>query len=146
MLSRSDMTDSRFHLPMPRSAAGLFIGVSALALAGCAAIGDSAVSQAFVDPATYELYDCKQLAAERTGLAERLAKLERLMRKADTGVGGPVVTEIAYRNDYIAVKARARLADDTWRSHRCVDEPVAANPLDKIAAPAPMQPLRSPRR
>ncbi|WP_244432010.1 twin-arginine translocation pathway signal [Rhodopseudomonas sp. B29] len=124
----------------PRFAAGFSIaGFAALALAGCAAIGDSAVSQAFVDPATYELYDCKQLATERASLAERLGKLERLMRKADTGVAGPVVTEIAYRNDYIAVKARARLADETWRSHRCVDQPSA---LDNVVVP----PQRAPGR
>ena len=36
-----------------------------MALGGCAGLGDSAVSTAFVDPARYDLYDCKQLETER---------------------------------------------------------------------------------
>lgn len=94
------------------------ITIAALGLSGCAGMGDSALSQAFVDPAKYELYDCKQLEAERKSLDERLAKLDGLMRKAQTGVAGPVVSEIAYRNDYINVKAQSRLAEQTWRENQ----------------------------
>ena len=74
-------------------------------LAGCAGsfseMGDS-MTLAFVDPAKYDYYDCKQLEAERKSLATRIEELQRLMAKADTGAAGPVVAEIAYRNDYIA--------------------------------------------
>lgn len=119
------MDQFRNHrLLMPRPVMALLSVVAgACALAGCAAIGDSAMSQAFVDPAAYELYDCQQLANERTSLSARLTQLDGLMRKAQTGVGGAVVSEVAYRNDYIAVKARARLADQVWQDRACVDKP-----------------------
>jgi len=107
---------------------------AASGLSGCAGIGDSALSQAFVDPAKYALYDCKQLQAERKSLNTRLAKLEGLMRKAQTGVAGPVVSEVAYRNDYINVKAQLQLADETWRDNRCVE---TAEPTAPVAPGAP---------
>ena len=51
------------------------------------------MSTAFADPAKYQLYDCKQLEAERKNLANRSAELQGLMAKAETGVAGPVVAE-----------------------------------------------------
>ena len=74
---------------------------------------------AFADPAKYELYDCKQLEAERKSLASRAAELQGLMAKAETGVGGAVVSELAYRNDYVAVRGQTRLAEEAWRKNRC---------------------------
>ncbi|WP_420132745.1 twin-arginine translocation pathway signal [Rhodopseudomonas sp.] len=116
--------------------AGLLAGAG---LSGCAAIGDSAVSQAFVDPARYELYNCEQLAAERKSLDARLADLDGLMRKAETGVAGSVVSEVAYRNDYINVKAQSRLAEQTWRDNKCTE------PAAPAAAPAGAKPPRAKR-
>ena len=37
------------------------------------------------------------------------------MAKAETGVAGSVVAEVAYRNDYIALRAQSKLADEAWR-------------------------------
>ena len=73
-------------------------------IAGCSSLGGSPMT-VFADPAKYELYDCKQLEVERRNLANRAAELQGLMAKAETGVGGTVVAELAYRNDYIAVRA-----------------------------------------
>ncbi|MGP9811418.1 twin-arginine translocation pathway signal [Rhodopseudomonas sp. NSM] len=115
--------------------------VGAGGLSGCAAIGDSAMSQAFVDPAKYDLYNCEQLAAERKALDARLADLDGLMRKAQTGVAGSVVSEVAYRNDYINVKAQSRLAEQTWRDNKCVE----AAPPPAAAAPGPRAPAHSGR-
>lgn len=114
----SAMTDRRFSQTAIRLAATALIA-GAAGLSGCAAIGDSAISQAFVDPARYDLYDCKQLEVERSSIGAELARLERLMRKAETGVGGAVVAEVAYRNDYLNVQARGRLVEQTWRDRRC---------------------------
>ena len=74
-------------------------------LGGCANVGDSFASSAFVDPAKYEQFDCKQLEGERKALAMRTAELQGLIAKAETGVGGSVVGELAYRNDYISARA-----------------------------------------
>ena len=64
--------------------------VPGLGLGGCANLGDSFASGAFVDPAKYDMYECKQLEPERKTLANRAAELQGLMAKADTGAGGAV--------------------------------------------------------
>ncbi|MBB4368829.1 hypothetical protein GGD63_001608 [Bradyrhizobium sp. cir1] len=103
-------------------------------LAGCAGISET-VAPAFADPARYELYDCKQLEAERKSLANRTSDLQRLMDKAETGAGGAVVSELAYRNDYVAVRGQAQLVDDAWRRNRCRETPPDAKP--QASAPQP---------
>jgi hypothetical protein len=106
-----------------------------VALSGCAGMSET-VAPAFADPAKYELYDCKQLEGERKALAERTADLQRLMDKAETGTGGTVVSELAYRNDYVAVRGSAQLAEDAWRRNKCRETPPGAAP----SASAPQRP------
>jgi hypothetical protein len=110
------------------AAALLALGIG---LGGCAGMSDG-MSTAFADPAKYELYDCKQLEAERKNLAARAAELQGLMAKADTGVAGPVVAELAYRNEYISVRGQAKFAEDAWQSNKCH----ASLPAAAGAAPA----------
>ena len=121
----------------PAMAALLLLGGG---VAGCANMSDGMTS-AFADPAKYDLYDCKQLETERKTLAVRSAELQGLMTKADTGVAGPVVAELAYRNDYIAVRAQSRLADEAWRRNKCHDTPVVAG--KPVTSPAPVENNRS---
>ena len=105
------------------------------ALSGCAGVSET-IAPAFADPARYELYDCKQLESERKGLAARTADLQKLMDKAETGTGGAVVSELAYRNDYIAVRGSAQSAEDAWRRNKCRETPPNTPP----AAAAPQRP------
>jgi hypothetical protein len=100
-------------------------------LSGCAGMSDT-IAPAFADPAKYELYDCKQLEPERKTLAARTAELQGLMTKAETGVAGPMVAELAYRNEYIALRGQSKLADEAWQKNRCVESKPEAPP----AAPA----------
>ena len=116
-----------------RAAAALL--AAGVALSGCAGMSET-VAPAFADPAKYELYDCKQLESERKGLAARTADLQKLMDKAETGAGGAVVSELAYRNDYISVRGQAQLAEDAWRRNKCRDTPPGTVP----AASAPQRP------
>jgi len=118
---------------MPCALAALV--VAGFALSGCAGVSET-IAPAFADPAKYELYDCKQLEAERKALAARTADLQKLMDKAETGTGGAVVSELAYRNDYIAVRGQAQLAEDAWRRNRCRETPPAAASV----ATAPQRP------
>ena len=105
------------------------------AMSGCASISDSGASLAFADPAKYDLYECKQLEPERQTLAKRAAELQGLMAKAETGVGGAVVAEVAYRNDLIAVRGQQRLADEAWQRNRCRETiPGEATPVTPPAA------------
>ena len=107
------------------------------ALGGCASVSDT-ISPAFVDPARYDLWDCKQLAPERRNLVKRVEDLERLMAKAETGAGGAVVAEVAYRNDYLATRGQQKLMEETWRKNKCreSDMEVAAPPTPPTVAPA----------
>jgi hypothetical protein len=86
------------------------------------------ISPAFADPAKYDLYDCKQLEPERKSLAARTAEIQGLMTKAETGVAGPVVAEMAYRNDYIALRGQSKLADEAWQKNRCQESKPEAKP------------------
>jgi hypothetical protein len=95
------------------------------------------MSTAFADPARYELYDCPQLETERKNLATRSAELQGLMAKADTGFAGPVVTELAYRNDYVAVRGQSHLAEEAWQRNKCRDTPKAAAAAKMAAQAAP---------
>ena len=131
------------RLPPPRVRAAAVLAF-ALSLPGCAEMSDS-VSLAFADPAKYDLYDCKQLEPERKKLAARSAELQGLMAKAETGVGGAVVAEVAYRNEYIAVRGQVKLAEEAWQKNRCRETmPGAAMPVAPPAAP-PTPPSRAGR-
>ena len=120
---------------LPRAAAVSALLLLATALCGCAQMGDT-MSSAFADPAKYDLYECKQLEPERKALANRAAELQGLMAKAETGVGGAVVSELAYRNDYIAVRGQQKLAEETWRRNKCHESPPAA-PASVALTPPP---------
>jgi hypothetical protein len=125
---------ARHSLPLPSIPAATALLALGVGLAGCAQMGES-MSSAFVDPAKYDLYDCKQLEAERKSLAGRTAALQGLMAKAETGTGGAVVVEVAYRNDYIALRAQAKLADEVWERNKCQPSPPAAAAPATPAAP-----------
>jgi len=146
---------SAYEGPMPlfpsdrrsfsRSLAALALLALGTGLAGCAQMGET-ISPAFVDPAKYDLYDCKQLETERKAIASRTAELQGLMSKAETGVGGSVVAEVAYRNDYIAVRGQSKLLEEAWRKNRCQDfkpDANAAAPMPPNIKPAPVRGGRS---
>lgn len=115
-----------------RAISMIVLTASGLSLGGCAGMGDGALSGAFVDPATYELYDCKQLEAARKSLEARTTQLQGYIDKAQTGTAGTVVGEVAYRNDYISTRASLKLANEAWERGKCVATPTPA----PAAAPA----------
>ena len=130
---------SRIACRQPLSRAAFAVALLALGggLSGCAGsvsdLGDN-VTMAFADPAKYDYYDCKQLEGERKAIAARMEDLQRLMAKAETGVVGPVVAELAYRNDYISYRGQAKFADEAWRRNKCVETPPATPGTASAAA------------
>ena len=119
-----------------RTALTLALLAFGLGLSGCADMSEG-MTTAFADPAKYELYNCKQLEAERKTLASKTAELQGLIAKAETGTGGTVVAELAYRNDYIALRGQSHYAEEAWRKNRCRPSPPgAASASDTPAAPA----------
>lgn len=127
--------------PMPhvhffsRGLATLALVALGAGLSGCAGMSDT-IAPAFADPSKYDLYDCKQLEPERKSLAARTAELQGLMTKAETGVGGAVVAEMAYRNDYIALRGQSKLAEEAWQRNRCQDSKPEGPPPVASAVPA----------
>ena len=116
--------------PLPRAATAIALLALGLGLAGCASsvseFGDN-LTTAFADPARYDFYDCKQLQNERKSINSRIDELKRLMAKAETGVAGPVVAEVVYRNDYIASRGQLKFLDEAWRRNKCVEVLESAN-------------------
>jgi hypothetical protein len=123
-----------FRVP-PQAFAGMVLLACGSLLSGCADMSDGMTS-AFADPAKYNLYDCKQLETERKGLSVRMAELQGLMSKAQDGFAGPAVAEIAYRNDYIALRGQKKNADEAWALNKCHDSPPAKAAETPPAAPA----------
>jgi hypothetical protein len=124
------------RLSLPRAATLAALFALGMGLSGCADMSDS-MTTAFADPAKYDLYECKQLETERKALANRAAELQGLMAKANTGVAGPVVAELAYRNEYVSVRGQARFADEAWERNKCHPSPPAAAAEAPGLAPAP---------
>jgi hypothetical protein len=127
--------------PARVGATAALLAVTAV-LSGCSSMSDD-MSAAFADPSRYELYDCKQLENERKGLASRAAELQGLMAKAETGTAGPLVAEMAYRNDYIAVRGMSHFADEAWRKNKCHEStPAATAPITPPTPAPPAKPSR----
>jgi hypothetical protein len=121
---------------LPRAAAVLVLLAAGFALSGCSDMNES-LTTVFADPAKYELWDCKQLEPERKRLANRAAELQGLMAKAETGAAGPVVAELAYRNDYVAVRGQSHYAEEAWRRNKCHETAPAAESPPASVKPAP---------
>ena len=132
--------------PFPRSLAVLALLVLGAGLSGCASVGDNMAS-AFADPAKYDLYECKQLEPERKNLADRAAQQQGLMAKAETGVAGPVVAEMAYRNELIAIRGQQKMAEEAWQRNKCHETKPEARPaaVAPTVAPAPAPVVRGSR-
>jgi hypothetical protein len=63
-----------------------------------------------------------------------MAELQGLMNKAQDGFAGPVVAEVAYRNEYIALRGQAKNAEEAWVQNKCRETP------SKAASPTPPPP------
>jgi hypothetical protein len=109
------MARTRLLNPVRRAALALS---AVLALGACSSVAVDE-STLFVDPSRYDLYDCRQLADVRKQMSDRVDELKRLMAKAETGTGGSVVSELAYRPDYAAAQANLKLANRTWDDNHC---------------------------
>ena len=125
----------RFRAPSHALAGAVLLACGTL-LSGCADMSDGMTS-AFADPAKYDLYDCKQLETERKNLSARQAELQGLISKAQGGFAGPAIAEIAYRNDYIAIRGQKKNADEAWALNKCRESPPAKTVETPPATPAP---------
>jgi hypothetical protein len=112
----------------------IFLG---LTLSGCTDFGDRVSETLFSDPAIYDFYDCKQLSDERKNLANQEAENRRLIAKAQTGVAGTLVGELAYRDDYLKIRAKSKRVEDAWQQAKCPAVPTVAANGSSSPAPTP---------
>ena len=120
-----------------RALVGVVLLMLGAMLSGCADMSDGMTS-AFADPAKYNLYDCKQLETERKALATKMAELQGLMGKAQDGFAGPVVAQVAYSNEYVALRGQKKNADEAWAINKCQDSPPAKTAATPAPAPTPV--------
>jgi hypothetical protein len=138
------MTDRRFRGwrgPGPAARIAVLrlaaVGTLAWGLGACASGPSSSV---FVDPATYELYNCKQLGTARTSPNNRVIELEGLMAKAESGAAGSLVSGLAYQTDYLTQRARRDQIHEKIASNHCTPADLAAP--DKADTPSAPQPSK----
>jgi len=48
------------------------------------------------------------------------------------------VAELAYRNEYIAVRGQSKLAEEAWRKNKCQDAKPEVKVEPPVVAPAPV--------
>jgi hypothetical protein len=107
------------------------------ALGGCASTDDTA-SKLLVAQGDYDLYSCPQVVNLVTGLKARKAELEKLMARAETDIGGKMMSAMGYRPDYLRVIGELKSAETTMREKHCeVPPPPAPAAAPKAAAKRP---------
>jgi hypothetical protein len=89
-----------------------------LATGGCTSAVEGPLI--FSDAGKYQYHNCDQLAAAARTQAAREQELKALIDKADQGVGGFLVSLMAYKTDYVAVEEELRVIETTARNKHCV--------------------------
>lgn len=118
--------------------------VAALALAGCAGMGnDEAVGTMLVSPGKYDIYTCPQLAEQARTARNRELELADLMARASQSAGGAVVNSLAYRTDYLQSREQQKMIAARQQDKKCDAEVPAASTQSPDAVPAPKKSRRS---
>jgi hypothetical protein len=80
---------------------------AALAAAGCSSVSDME-SYTFVLPDRWTYASCQEIASTRTSMGNREKELVVLMEKADSGLGGFIVSTTTYRSELVQVRAHLK--------------------------------------
>ena len=91
---------------------------AALALAGCEAVSDMG-SYGFVMRDRYVYASCKEIANTGTGMLNREKELTGLIEKADSGLGGFIVSTTTYRSELEQVRAHLKALARAARDKNC---------------------------
>lgn len=109
--------------------------LAALLVAGCA-LSDENLSRVMVAPGKFSLYTCPELVTKGKELAKRERELAGLMAKARTSAGGGVVSELAYRPDYVSAQGELRDVREAAAAKQC---DLSAVNAESVAAPSAVQ-------
>jgi hypothetical protein len=97
-------------------------GTLVAALAACAPSSQDIATSIMSDPLKYQYYDCKQMADVMKSLTAQEQKLEDLIRRAEQDTGGAFVAAVAYKNDYVKVRADKKVLRDTQVRRDCIKQ------------------------
>lgn len=105
----------------------MIAALAATVLCGCAS--EDTAGRFLVAPDKYVLYNCAQLSVTVQGIQSRQRELEKLMAKAGTGAGGEIVSDLAYRPEYLLLRGemnelRKALAEKNCKPVATIEAPV----------------------
>ena len=104
--------------------------VLAASLAACTTAGgpsDDTIGRFLAAPDKFMLYNCPELPARWKALTERERELQRLMAKAGQGPDGRLVSALAYRPEYLAVRGEMNELRNAAVAKNCKFVPGAEN-------------------
>lgn len=101
-----------------RRLAGACGAAAALMLAACEAVSDMG-SYGFVMRDRYVFASCQEIASTRTGMLNREKELVGLIEKADTGIGGFIVSTTTYRSELEQVRAHLKALAKAGQDKNC---------------------------
>jgi hypothetical protein len=91
--------------------------VAAITLTGCSS--GYGVGQFLADPSQYDVYHCKDLAAQWDLLNKREAELQANMDRASQTTGGKVIGVVAYGSDYQTVLTQKKMVQRQAAEKKC---------------------------
>jgi hypothetical protein len=85
---------------------------------GCAS-GDLDAVSPYAEPGKYDFLDCPSIAQGMRTASDREKQLTDLITRADQGVGGGIVSAIAYQDELNITRARLRSLRKAAESKQC---------------------------
>lgn len=101
----------------------LIAALAALALSGCTS--EDSAGRFLVEPDKYLLYSCTELATAAHANFVRQHELEILIAKAGSGSGGQVVSNLAYRPEYVQLHGEMNELRRAAANKNCKPLPVS---------------------
>ncbi len=89
---------------------------------GCALNSEDISAAVMTDPLKYELYDCKQMEGQMKALVAQADRFKDLIAKAEQGPGGTIVATVAYKNDYLRVRADIKNLRESQQRRNCIKQ------------------------
>lgn len=103
-------------------------------LAGCAAGHEDATARFLVAPGRFVLFNCAQIAQQADGNSKRQRELEALMVKAGSGSAGRLVSDVAYKPEYLQLRGEMADLRQEAINKKCKFAPGAENGEPPVSA------------
>ena len=100
-----------------RGTAWTLIAAMMVALCGCAS--EDSAGSFLVTPGKFVLYNCAQLSDAAQANFSRQQELDKLMAKAGTGSGAVIVSDLAYRPEYVQLRGEMNELRKTSAEKNC---------------------------